>query len=564
MCQSYLDTCKQYFESPLPDDEHKIDIELEACRYVITYLIAFIEWKLNHCEVDELTRYYDLWEQSLAFAGRRSLEHFIDYMELDMLPKDRVLGNRRAVLKPMIFFLNKSVFDDKLRYVNASYPPSYGKSYTLNMFSSWCYGLRAENSILRLSYSEELVLGFSRAIQNTIKSPRFGDIFPQFKKYGIKPFEKEKESDWILKDSGTQKSHIARTRSGSTTGERANRAIIFDDMTKGAEEATDSKLHAGLYAQWKTEWYNRKAGMDCVFVFAGTMWSPEDILNRVAEDREKISPAHPSKIKGFEKWVRETEDGTTVFIRVPLLDDKDECTCKHVMTSKEARDLRDTTDEFLFACVYQQDPIPPTGLNFAYDLLNHYEDLPIDDEGHELCSPFCYSVLDTTRKGKDNVSMPIFKYDGKNYFLIDVIFKAKAMTELYEEIIAKIQEHHITWLVVENNTDTSLKILLEKMLEERGIHYCVITEKYQSVNKERRIKEAQGLIRKLIYFKSKKNYLPRSDYGKFMENLTRYSFDFPNKHDDAPDSLSLFINEIILEKGKPAKPVGVNRASLGF
>ena len=105
------------------------------------------------------------------------------------------------------------------------------------------------------------------------------------------------------------------------------------------------------------------------------------------------------------------------------------------------------------------------------------------------------------------------------------------MTELYDEIVSKIQEHDITWLVVENNTDTSLKTLLEKMLEERGIYTCVITEKYQTVNKERRIKEAQGLIRKMLVFKDKRRYLPKSDYGRFMENLTRYSFDYPSKHD---------------------------------
>jgi hypothetical protein len=33
---------------------------------------------------------------------------------------------------------------------------------------------------------------------------------------------------------------------------------------------------------------------------------------------------------------------------------------------------------------------------------------------------------------------------------------------------------------------------------------------------------------------------------------------------DAPDSLALFINEIILEKGKPSKPAAISRASLGF
>ena len=162
--------------------------------------------------------------------------------------------------------------------------------------------------------------------------------------------------------------------------------------------------------------------------------------------------------------------------------------------------------------------------------------------------------------------MPIFKSDGQNhYYLVDCIFKKKAMTDLYEEIIAKIEEHQITWLVVENNTDTSLKTLLDKMLEEKGILYCNITEKYQgNRRKELRIKDTQGIIRKMIYFKPKNKYKPNSDYGRLMKNLTTYSFDFPNRNDDAPDSLALFASEIILERGKPSKPIPVNRMSLGF
>ena len=94
------------------------------------------------------------------------------------------------------------------------------------MFSAWIFGIDITNSILRWSYSQELVLGFSRAIQSVIKNPRFSEVFPEFRKYGDKPFEKEKESDWILKGSGSQKSHIARTRDGASTGERANKALI--------------------------------------------------------------------------------------------------------------------------------------------------------------------------------------------------------------------------------------------------------------------------------------------------------------------------------------------------
>ena len=47
-----------------------------------------------------------------------------------------------------------------------------------------------------------------------------------------------------------------------------------------------------------------------------------------------------------------------------------------------------------------------------------------------------------------------------------------------------------------------------------------------------------------------------------MKNLTTYSFDYPNRNDDAPDSTVLFVTEIILQRGKPSKPQSLDRRRL--
>lgn len=558
MCDALYQLLLEYFDSG-KNTENKLKIELDACKYAILFLIPATKNRIIKCDIKYQSEYYKLYEKSMAFAGRRSLKHFFEYMEMNNTK--RVLDGRICVLEPFLYYLNKATFSNKLRYIIASYAPSNGKSISLTYWSAWLYGVDRNNSIIRLSYSDDLVAGFSRNVREIITDKRYRDVFPEYRQYGDNPFATKEVYNWKLKDSSVPASHIAVSRDGQVTGKRANRAEIFDDMTKGAEEATDSILHESIYNKWTGNWINRKDGDSTIFVFAGTMWSPEDILNRIIEDREKISKLIPSK---KFKYVYESEDGSTVVIRVPLLDENDETTCKAVMTTEEARQLRDITDEFQWACVYQQDPIPAEGLDFADELLNHFEQLPVNEDGTQAYSNYSLAVLDTTRRGKDNVSMPIFKTDGKNYYMIDVIFKKKAMTDLYEEIIAKIEENHITWLVIENNTDTSLKALLDKMLEDKGIYYCTITEKYNTVKKEKRIKDNQGTLRKLIYFKKKSNYKPNSDYGRFMKNLTTYSFDYPNRNDDAPDSATLFVTEIILERGKPNKPKPLNRSLLGI
>ena len=559
MCDSLYQLLLQYFDSGVGQPNRQ-EIELNACKYAIIFLVPATENRIVKCDLEYQPQYYKLYEKSMAFAGRRSLEHFIDYMELNK-PK-KVLGNRRGILKPLLFYLNKATFSEELEYIIASYPPSSGKSYTLTYYTAWLYGIDRNNSVIRMSYSDNLVNGFSITVREILTEQRFFDVFPEFKQYGQKQFVTSQVENWKLKDSNVQFSHMAIPRKGQITGMRANKAMIFDDMVKGTEESTNSDLHQQMYNWWTGDWINRKDDeTQTKYIFVGTMWSPEDILNRVTEDREKVSPAVPSD---KFKYTWETKDGSSVFIRVPQLDDNDETTCPAVMSTKKAREIRDMADPFQWACVYQQDPIPAEGLNFADELLNHFDQLPLNEDGTPAYSNYSLAVLDTTRRGKDNVSMPICKTDGINYYMIDVIFKKKAMTELYEEIIAKIEEHHITWLVIENNTDTSLKALLDKMLEERGIYYCTITEKYNTVKKEIRIKDNQGTLRKLICFKPKGHYKPNSDYGRFMKNLTTYSFDYPNRNDDAPDSGALFVTEIILERGKPSKPKPINRRALGI
>lgn len=559
MCDNLYQLLLELFSVYKNDETKREEAESEACRCCVAFLIPTLEKKMTTCSIEYQHKYYELWEKSYALAGRRSLEHFIDYMEMDRQPK--VLAKRRGILKPFIFYLNKITFDEKLKYIICSYYPSAGKSFCLNYYSAWLFGININNSILRLSYSDDLVLGFSRSIKDILTNPRFSDVFPQYKHFSNGIFSTKIVDNWKIKGSNNIYSHMAVSRDGQITGKRANKAIIFDDMTKGEEEATNSTLHQSLYNKWKTEWYNRKDGESTKFIFAGTMWSPEDILNRVTQDREALSETIPSK---QFKYVWLSEDGTTVYIRVPLLDEDDETTCEAVMPTSEARHLRDTTDDFFWSCVYQQAPIAPTGLNFADELLNHYDTLPLNENGTPAYSNYSLAVLDTTRRGKDNMSMPIFRTDGEYYYFTDCIFKAKAMSDMYDEIISKIEEHNITWLVVENNTDTSLKALLEEKLKNKGIYTCVITEKYNTVKKETRIMYQQGLIKKLLVFKNKKAYAKNSDYGKFMSNFTTYSFDYPNKHDDAPDSLAMFVTEIILEKGKPSKPQALNRYELGI
>ena len=544
-----LDWCNSALN--ILEEMYKQD-ELGSVKVAKTKLIPILHKLIEGSKIENMALFFDYYKRAYCFCARRDFECFVDYIEWNMPRK--VLANRRNVLKPYVDALNRIAFDERLQYLVVSYPPSMGKSYLATLFTAWGYGISINNSVIRMSYSDELVLGFSRTVKGIISSPEFAEIFPLFKLYNGKPFEVERESDWKIKNANVPKSnHIARTRNGSTTGERASFAIIFDDMTKGAEEANSESVHRGIYDKWNTEWWNRRDGVRCKFIFVGTQWTPEDILNRIIEDRNKIS-----KLQATDNpYVMESEDKSTIVIRVPMLDENHKTTCSEVYPQQIAEQIEQNTDPFLFSCVYQQNPIAPTGREFAWECIRTY----INEELLNVnLTPNSMATLDTARKGKDNVSMPIFKNDNKgNHYLIDAIYKQKAMDDLYDEIIEKIIENRITTFVIENNIDTSLKRLLEDRLHVKGVYWCTIIEKYNTVKKEERIKNNRGIVQKQIIFPDKSIIKSNTDIGRMMDNITRYSFDKPNLHDDGIDSVCMYASEIIFGKSTLSKPVAIRR-----
>ena len=521
--------------------------DLKACTIAKKKLIPLLQSLVEKCSVDYMPKFFDFYKRAYQFCARRDFECFVECMEWEQ-PK-KVYAYRKEILKPYIDALQRLTFEDNMKYVVVCYPPSCGKSYIGTLYSAWGMGVSINNSILRLSYSDELVLGFSRTVKGYLSSPEFAEIFTDFKLYGGKPFEVERESDWKIKNAKVPKSnHIARTRNGSTTGERASFAIILDDMTKGAEEANSDAVHRGIYDKWLTEWWNRRDGQKCNFIFIGTQWCPEDILNRIITDRDKQSPLRETK----NPYVLESED--TIVIRIPMLDENEQTTCPEVYPQKVAEEIRDNTDPFLYSCVYQQSPIAPTGREFAYECIRTYEELP------EELTFNSFATLDTARKGKDNVAMPIYKNDNNgNWYLIDAIFKQKPMDDLYDEIVDKIIENNITLLVIENNIDTSLKYILTEKLHKRGYFVCEIIEKYNTVKKEERIKNNRGVVQKQMVFPERKLFKPNTDIGRMMDNFTKYSFDKPNVHDDAPDAICMVASEIIMRNGSLGKPRAISR-----
>lgn len=217
------------------------------------------------------------------------------------------------------------------------------------------------------------------------------------------------------------------------------------------------------------------------------------------------------------------------------------------ISNEALEDKRNGLDPYLYACVWRQKPIPAEGLLFAKEYLFTYgrnDKDEIDDFG--------YAYVDPTRKSaKDFFSMPICKKNKTTgrYRMVDAIYEQKSSIDLYDKIVDKIIEHHILKLVIENNIDVSLAEMIKKKLEERGVAWCEVIVKYNTVKKQERIAQMQFSVKQYIEFPNIDELSQRHPMYLFMRHLHQYSAESSTSgriHDDGADSICGLVSSYII------------------
>ena len=497
--------------------------------------------------------YHDHLENAYRIAGRISLEHFIIYYE--WYEEEKLLEDRYEILEGYCYYLNRMCFDRTFEGMIVNLPSGYGKSRMVRFYEAFRLGIETGGTFLSLCSNDDVIKGQSRSVIDIIKSERYGNVFPhlRYNKDDKDFFLKETDGEWKLRQCKMIASYYASTTRTNVVGERASLSIDIDDLYADPKEAENESLNKEYYNKYVTVWRKRYVqNKKAQTVVTGTMWSATDFLTKLITLWERESKFIPDP---KHKYCRISEDGKRVIIQVPALDyETDESTCPKIKSTEELRKERETMDRYLWETNFQQRPTSPEGMVFDYEKLKRYDFLPKFETEHS------YASLDPSRKGNDFLSMPIFKKDSNGfYYLVDILFSKTSVKYLYDEIVDKIIENQVIALVVENNTDTSLKEVIETKLIEKGYYGCVIYEKYAVTNKEVRINDMKDLIKDKIYFPEKRKYGANTDMGKAMEQLTSYSFNFPNKHDDMPDSLALFGDQIILGNAIPQTAMAMKR-----
>lgn len=427
-------------------------------------------------------------------------------------------------------------------------------SLTDGIAIAWLLGMNPDNDVMKVLGNPVLITTTMNTIVGIMTKPFFGQVFPKFAKWfedGERPMNmfslcRIREGELTLADSIKTLNLKVISKDTPIDGIRV-RFLFLDDVCRSKDAGNNVQHEKDIANYWNSWWKRNYNTNDFYVVAGGTAYSIYDIISTLIRHYSggKIKPS------GRNKYTYTNLDETAVFIKIPKLDPKtDESTFPKRFPTEEARQIR-ARDYRMFMAMEQQQPLPPETTPFYWDNLITYDFIP--DENR---SQFCWASIDPVRVGGDNLAMPIFRKIGDLHYLVDCIYDQTEMERLYTLIVDKIKQHHITQLVIERNTDTSLKKVIDVMLRDREIGYCNIIEIYTYERKEVRITNMQNTIKTQLAFPAEKLYARASMMGRFMYDIVSFSWKLSdNLHDDSIDAVTMFCETLLTGRNRMCKKI---------
>lgn len=510
---------------------------------------------------ENYTEYGKLYENFYALSAFRNIEHFALYMEWGMPENDKVWKYNLNCFKGFWYYADKMVLDGTVKYLEKQCPVGYGKSFADTVLISYIFGIDINADVLKIVGNPSLITDMSAKLVKYMCKPNYAKVFPYYAQ-----FEGDKDKIFDVRREGGNNQVARLLIHGSIKGTSfllANKDTpvdggrykyrFYDDITRSKDKG-NINMHEKDIERYQDQWKKRKYDDNNSFeVFSGTTYHIYDFLSTIKR-KYGGDTAKQSKINKYTKFNARHK---AVFVSVPKLDwDTDESTYPHKYTTEEARADR-LADYNTFMAMDMQEPMPIEGCAFSYDNLLTYKAIPhIEEEKDEES---CWAMLDPARTGANYIAMAICLPIGDKHYLKDCIFEMKPMEKIYPTIIRKIEQHHITRLHIERNTDTSLATLLRGMLYERGIDYCNITEVYSYKHKEDKIYDNEAAIKSCIVFPEFGMYAQGSEFGKFMKYLTSFSYTAHNAYDDSIDVIAMYAQKYLSFKKRQNSITILNR-----
>ncbi len=561
--------------APMKTDKSEREIREILAKYVIGYTekkhgvnfigaISPIRAKLlqinknKKAKQEYISRYLELYDDFMALASFRSMKHYFIYMQ-------SVFGftlweDTQNCFDGYWYYAGRMVLDGEVNFIEKQCPTGYGKSASDAFMQSWIFGIDIDNDILKVCGNDKFTDDCFQNVLKLMLSHNYAKVFPYYAQFECDQnlmFQFCARKDLKFAITGSKKSTNLRivTKLSDVNGVRA-KYLFLDDITQRKDMANINQHQKDIHA-FTHEWFERNYNRNFFYIIAsGTTYSQFDLLSHLKKvmggDKAVKTPINKYTFISKSDYI--VPNGVSVFVCVPLLDyNTDQSTYPQKISTTSARKKREENPTEFWAMDMQR-PLPPESAPFYFTKLRQYVDLPVVGECGRLET--CIAALDTKRRGKDFLSMPIFfeadDPDRKGetaHFLLDWLYDDRPMKECIPLIVSKIIERKITRLYVERNTEECIEMILSEKLHAQGYYSCVIEEVYSTEPKDRRILSAEGDIKAKMIFPEFGMYAPSNPIGNAMQNVYGYTYTGKVAHDDAPDSLALYAKRFIMGGG---------------
>lgn len=502
----------------------------------------------NDTTYKPLLYYYDILEAESAYL----VDSFFSYIEIDEKdPYKRFYYPRKQVLKP-VMQAYQEVYDGKLDFLSVSQPKRTGKTTGGLRLAHMMGGREPDGSIFAVGKGEGLVKRFYGGLLQSFETKeiyeRFLKVFPEAKKIGEKDYKSAENLSIDLKSKNTFPTFTCRPIDGAIVGcTEANVLVYIDDCVKNHEEARNRERLEFLCEKVTDDVLGRRLEGTPIII-QGTKYSLYDPITALQQKADELE----------WRWKE---------VAVPALDPitdesnweiyrKDNKGLRKIFTTDYYRKERKLVSEETWAAEFQQEPYEAKGRMFAEKELNYFEELPIDREPDAIMA-----ACDSADKGEDSCSMPIGYVYGNEVYIVDVVFDNAGTQFTKPECANMLIKHNVKTVTFESNSAGEYfgRDVIQLVTSQGG--RCSARYKYNCANKITRMENARDNIIRDYYFKDFRKMDRSSQYYKFMKELTTMTRSGKVKHDDAPDSLALFENE--MRSGTVAKVEAISNPFRG-
>lgn len=463
------------------------------------------------------------------------VDSFFRYIEADEKdPYKRFYFPRRKVLKPVVSAYQE-IYDGKLDFLSVSQPKRTGKTTGGLKLAQMMGGRDPDGSIFAVGKGEGLVKrfygGLLQSFENESTYQRFLSVFPEAKKIGEKDYKSAENLSIDLKRKNIFPTYTCRPIDGAIVGcTEANVLVYIDDCVKNHEEARNRDRLEFLCEKVTDDVLGRRLEGTPIII-QGTKYSLYDPITALQAKADEL---------GW-RWKE---------VAIPALDPitdesnweiyrKDKKGLRKIFTTDYYRKERMLVSEETWAAEFQQEPYEAKGRMFPEKELNYFEELPVDREPDAIMA-----ACDSADKGEDSCSMPVGYVYGHEVYIVDVVFDNAGVQFTKPECANMLIKHNVKTVTFESNSAGEYfgRDVMDIVKTQGG--RCSARYKFNCANKITRMENARDNIIRDYYFRDFKKMDRNSQYYKFMKELTTMTRTGKVKHDDAPDSISLFENEM--------------------